>query len=210
MNLILTSNFPSEGNELVFEHLKTVRPESRVLVIPPGGDAPQDALSKVSESFRHHGFVADIHARAERLSAYDIIYLTGGNPLVFQQNIKRTGLAQPLGEFLEDGGVLVGASGGAMELTLNVSLFRLVAESLEDTLQTRDQYNGLGFASYEVLPHLNRFDDAFKSKVREYSQAIPHEIIALNDGAAIIHTSPHSFHPIGSAVRIRGGSLSEL
>ena len=68
-------------------------------------------------------------------------------------------------EFLADGGLIVGASGGSMQLTKNVSLFRLLTESLEEVFANRDEYEGLGFAGYEILPHLNGLDILFLEAV---------------------------------------------
>ncbi len=82
-------------------------------------------------------------------------------------------------QFLADGGLIVGASGGSMQLTKNVSLFRLLTESLEEVFANRDEYEGLGFAGYEILPHLNRLDTSFLETVQRYSERVTHDVIAL-------------------------------
>jgi hypothetical protein len=59
----------------------------------------------------------------------------------FRQNIIRAGLAPPLRQCLAAGRLILAASGGSMQLTRNVSLFRLVNEPLGAVLlHDGDQY----------------------------------------------------------------------
>ena len=118
-------------------------------------------------TFKSHGFsnleYCDIdeernEAQLDRLDEYDVIYLTGGDPIGFRRNILRAELPTRLQRCLAACRLIVGSSGGSMQLTRNVSLFRLVTEPVDDVLATRDDYDGLGFVEYEVLPHLNRHD----------------------------------------------------
>jgi hypothetical protein len=81
---------------------------------------------------------------------------------------------------------VVGASGGALQLTPNVSLFRLTAASVETVLAEREAFAALGMVEFELLPHLNRLDAGLLEAVRVYSQATPAEVVALADGAAVI------------------------
>lgn len=88
---------------------------------------------------------------------------------------------------MEDSRLVVAASGGAMQLTENVSLFRLQVSDASEVVADLTGHEGLGMVPYEILPHLNRHDDTFLERVRRYSNSIPHSILALADGAAIVY-----------------------
>lgn len=214
MKVILTSDFPSDGNEEVFSYLKTLNDDPRIAWIPPFTDTSRERFLNAREIFKSHGFhhlaYCDIDqevdpAQLEKLTGYDMVYLTGGDPLVFRRNILRSGLSDYLREFLQNDGVLVAASGGSMQLTKNLSLFRLHAASLEETLAARDELEALAIVDYELLPHYNRFGEDFIRKVRQYSGHVEHEIVALNDGAALIHTSRSEYHCLGEMIRFSHG-----
>jgi len=166
------------------------------------------------ELFEAHGFpdleYCDIDKEPDerqlaRLDRYDILYLTGGDPIGFRLSIQRVELPTRLRQFLADGGLIVGASGGSMQLTKNVSLFRLLTESLEEVFENRDEYEGLGFVGYEILPHLNRLDTSFLETVQRYSERVPHDVIALADGAAVVHNGDQNYRCIGQAKIFRRG-----
>ena len=97
-----------------------------------------------------------------------------------------------------------------MQLTTNVSLFRLLTGNIDEVVSTRDEFDGLGLVGYEILPHLNRHDDAFLEKVRQYSEFLPHDIVALDDGAAMISTDENDWRCFGRGVRYRRGVASAV
>ena len=144
------------------------------------------------------------------LDRYDIVYLTGGDPLLFRDNLRRSGLGLRLREFVAAGRLVVGASGGAMQLTANVSLFRLLSESVEHVVTTRSDFEALGLVDFELLPHLNRHDEAFLEKVRRYSELVPNDIVALADGAALMSGDDGVWRCSGGGARFRHGLRSEI
>lgn len=148
-------------------------------------------------------------AQLARLHEYDVIYLTGGDPPAFRENLVRSGVGSRLRECAELGCVLVGASAGAMQMTSNVSLFRLIESSVDEVVATLEGNAGLGLVNYELLPHFNRLDSEFLDKVRLYSERVPHDILAIPDGVALLH-SDTSFTWTAPVVRIRRGELAPL
>lgn len=144
------------------------------------------------------------------LDRFDVVYLTGGDPLIFRQNLRRSGLAKSLREFAADGRLIVGASGGAMQLTSNVSLYRLLSGGVEEVSAGRSECDGLGLVGYEILPHLNRHDAAFLEKVRQYSERVEHDIVALEDGAAVVADTAIHYKTLGTAARFRRGVQTPL
>jgi peptidase E len=141
---------------------------------------------------------------------YDVVYLTGGDPLLFRRNIRRSGLADQLRAFRASGRIIVGASGGAMQLTQNVSLFRLQSGSVDDVITAHDEFDGLGFVDAEILPHLDKHDAAFLEKVTKYSERIPHDVIAVADGGAVICDDEGPLRVFGEAQRFRKGVRSPI
>ena len=218
MKLILTSDFPAKGNDEIFRYLKTQHANPSIAWIPPFTDAARERFSKACEIFRSQGFpnlaYCDIDqemdpAQLENLGDYDVVYLTGGDPIIFRRQILRSGLSYYLRQFLQNDGVLIAASGGSMQLTKNLSLFRLHTASLSETLAARDEFEALSVVDYELLPHYNRFGEDFIAKVRQYSEHVDHEIVALNDGAALIHASSSEYDCIGTMIRFRNGKATE-
>lgn len=55
---------------------------------------------------------------------------------------------------------------------------------------------------YEVLPHLNRFNEPFLESVRRYAERAGIEVRALADGAAIIHRLDGEERFLGEVSRI--------
>lgn len=213
-NLILTSDFPSTPNQEVFDCMRRTSPCPRIAWIPPFTKIGRERFPAAQELFESYGFSGleycdiDEEPREEQfacLDEYDIIYLTGGDPIGFRDNILRAGLSSRLRQFLAPGRLIVGASGGSMQFTKNVSLFRLLSTTLEEVLAKRGDYEALGIVGYELLPHLNRCEPSFLETVRRYSERVDHDVIALADGTAVLHTSSDDYRCVGQAVRFRQG-----
>ena len=218
LNLVLTSVFPSTGNQAVWDRMKRGNPCPRIAWIPPFTAMGRERFPAACAQFEAQG-CADVvycdidegpdEAQLARLHEYDVVYLTGGDPIAFRSNILRAGLPSRLRECLAAGRMIVAASGGAMQLTRNVSLFRLLSAPLDEVCGQHAEHEALGLVDYEVLPHLNRFEPPFLETVRRYSERVTHDIIALADGAAVLHTG-HDYRSVGTAARFRNGVMSPL
>ena len=121
----------------------------------------------------------------------------------------RTGLSGRLRQCASLDRLIVAASGGALLLTPNVSLYRLQSESVESVLETRGRFEGMNAVPYEVLPHVDRWDEAFLERVTHYSAKVDNDIIALADGAALFPQTEHAFQYVGGVVRYRQGVREE-
>ena len=97
-----------------------------------------------------------------------------------------------------------------MQFTKNVSLFRLLTVTLGEVISTHGEYEALGVVGYEILPHLNRLEPSFVEIVRHYSEWVSHDIIALADGAAVIHTTGDEYRLVGQAARFRNGVMTVI
>jgi peptidase E len=97
-----------------------------------------------------------------------------------------------------------------MQLTKNVSLFRLLTKTLDEVVTTHGEYDALDIVGYEILPHLNRFEPSFVETIRQYSERVPHDIIALADGAAAIYTDSNDYRCTGNVLRFRNGAMKPI
>jgi peptidase E len=134
-------------------------------------------------------------------STNTIIYLTGGDPIGFRRNIVRAGLPARLRQYLTAGRLIVTASGGSMQLTKNVSLFRLLTTPVDEVLASRGEYEALSVVEYEILPHLNRYETSFLETIRRYSEGVANDVIGLADGAALLYTNCDDYKCVGQATR---------
>jgi peptidase E len=218
LNLVLTSDFPSTPNQVVLDRIRATAPRPRIAWVPPITGTGRDRFAAARQLFGAYALsdleYCDIdedvdQGQLARLDQFDVVYLTGGDPLAFRRNVVRSGLATRLVECLAAGRTVVAASGGAMQFTKNVSLFRLLGETLDDVAANRGECEGLGVVGYELLPHLNRFEPSFIETVRQYSRRVPHDVLALADGAAVVHAARDEFRAVGRVARFRNGAITE-
>jgi peptidase E len=219
LNIALTSDLPSTANQVVFDFMRNGRSCPRIAWVPPFTSMGRERFPAAQELFAAYGFsdleYCDIDEELNEeqlagLNQYDIIYLTGGDPIGFRRNILRAGLAARLRQCLEAGRLIVTASGGSMQLTKNVSLFRLLTCPLDEVLANRGAYEALSVVGYEILPHLNRFENSFLETVRRYSERVAHDVIALADGAALLHMDCDAYKCVGQVSRFRNGVITPI
>jgi dipeptidase E len=219
VNVVLTSDFPSTLIEGVVDRIQAAGPNPRVAWMCPSTAAGRARFPAAQAAFRSFGVsrleYCDIdeepdNAQLEQLDRYDIVYLSGGDPILFRQNLRQRHLAPMLAACVAAGRLVIAASGGAMQLTKNVSLVRLLSDDVDAVVGSHAEYDGLGLVDYELLPHLNRLDAAFLDKVCRYSELVSHDVVALDDGAAIIYSGGDDSRVLGRALRIRRGVTSVI
>lgn len=216
MNIALTSDLPSTANQTVFDLMRKGHRDPRIAWIAPFTSTGRQHFPIAQDQFAKYGFsnleYCDIDEEPNEmqlgvLDQYDIIYLTGGDPIGFRRNILRSGLSTRLQQALIAGCLIVAASGGSMQLTRNVSLYRLLTTSFEKVLVDRSEYDALGIVAYEILPHLNQPELSFLEKVRGYSEQVDHDVIGLADGAALLHINTDEYLCVGQVTRFRKGEV---
>jgi peptidase E len=214
VNLILTSDFPSHPTEGIVETIRAVARHPRVAWVAPASIIRRVRFLAARRIFRDLGIsdlaVVDLVPGRSRWLAndFDVVYLSGGHPLAFRAVLRKSGLLAELAAFARSGALIVGASGGAMQVTPNISLHRLLKYDVAEVVAGRAGHAGLGLVGFEFLPHLNRHDQVFVNRVRAYSEAVPHDIVGVDDGGAISVTTNGAVSVIGRAVRFRQGVVS--
>src|SRR5262245_3496097 len=145
MNVILTSDFPSSAHPNVVGRMRAAAPRPRIAWVAPdtaGGHTHFDhAATRFAELGFDHLEYCDIDEERDDvqlayLYEFDIVYLSGGDPLRFRFNMLRTGLSGRLRQCVTLDRLIVAASGGSLLLTPNVSLYRLQSESVDAVLDT--------------------------------------------------------------------------
>jgi len=219
LNIVLTSDLPSTPNQTVFALMRKKQPDPRIAWIAPFTSTGREHFPLAQVQFAAHGFsnleYCDIdedpnEGQLAILDHYDAIYLSGGDPIGFRRNILKSGLSTQLKGCLAAGCLVVAASGGAMQLTKNISLFLLLTSPLDRVLAERSEYAGLGLLECEMLPHINRLESSFLEKVRRYSEQIDHDVIGLADGAALIFENANGYVCDGQATRFRKGEVKPI
>jgi hypothetical protein len=195
MRLLLTSNFPRPGNHDAAAVLRSWGEREPFQWI--GLDA--DRYEQCRGEFSAYGLELRVHSAS--LGSPSRLFLAGGPPTQLF-----AAFAPALAATVDDSCMLAAASGGAMLCTSNLSLFRLKDVSATQAFNERDQYRGLGYCSFELLPHFDKHPKAFIDEVRRYSELVAGDIWCLPDGAAIAW-SESGAHPIGTARCMRKGEF---
>jgi hypothetical protein len=208
MRVMLSSNFPRPGHEAIGARLRLEGVE-RIHWL--AGSPDEQRYESACAEFAAHGFF-DVQAVAAGtldiggLSAADGLYFSGGDPLVFSAALARSTVAARLARLTEPW--LLGASGGAMQLTPNLSLFRLQQHSVTEVLRERHRFTALGIVAFEVLPHSDRHPASLLDAVRHYSEGVDNDIWCLADGAAVWQDANGPLSAIGDARCLRRGEFA--
>ncbi len=127
------------------------------------------------------------------LSFYAAIYLSGGNTFTFMDSARKRGLQVILEQYLENGGVLIGASAGSIMCTPSIELAKFGDENEIGMID----FLGFGFVDFEFHPH---FTDGQNERwnLAEYQRTHGREIYTCKDGAGI-HVSDSGIEAFGDA-----------
>ncbi|WP_226658081.1 Type 1 glutamine amidotransferase-like domain-containing protein [Guptibacillus hwajinpoensis] len=198
----------SPGNQrldsLLFEglDLKTIK----VGYIPSTEDKDKQYFQTKVQYYQNYGVTDilffDLYAdftslKIKELFQCDIIHLSAGNPIEFGNAIRNRSMDQVLLDYVQSGGIIVGVSGGAVLLGQSINLFHLFIGSAKKSSET------LKLVDFEFLPHYNRWNDAFKQEVKEYSERKKKKIYCANDGDGLM-VDGDSIRMIGN-VQVIGG-----
>ncbi|RIW38456.1 hypothetical protein D3H55_02665 [Bacillus salacetis] len=139
----------------------------------------------------------------------DAIHLSGGNPITFRDNLRRTGTDSLLVEYYRRGGTLIGVSGGAVQLGRSTALFDIFQQGLSSASQNWNELGTLNLVPFEFLPHYNRWSGSFRKSVEEYTEKTDALVYAADDGSGII-IQDEALNFIGSIKRIHKGVTEQM
>jgi len=85
----------------------------------------------------------------EDLSVYDFVFLTGGNTFYLAYRLKVTGFGELLKKYIEEGGIFLGSSAGAIVLMDEIGPYSVA----DDPKKAPEIVKPLGLINYAFLPH---------------------------------------------------------
>jgi peptidase E len=164
--LLLSNGFGDGPAKAAFDEayqgLARVKHKPRIIVIPSGIPLKQQGdsikrlmadLALLSSNLR----LLDLHQESiETLKSADVCVITGGNPYILLRLMRKRGFAI-LSKILNQGGLIVGSSGGAMVLGGDITLTPILNPSIKRP--GNFDLKGLGLFEENVFPHFNRFLD---------------------------------------------------
>jgi dipeptidase E len=118
----------------------------------------------------------------EKLKAYDLIYVSGGNTYMLRYEVRRSGFDNVIKELLDNGKVFAGFSAGALVAGISIA-----GVEMDDEPQFAEEVikEGLNLVPFVILPHVDNpeykdirltFRDLHKDK----------DIIELKDSQAVV------------------------
>ncbi len=93
------------------------------------------------------------------LADYDYIYVVGGNTFDLRRAMLETQFDEKLRRYLDDGGVYVGESAGAVVVGPSLRGFEIMDEA-----PTKPSWEGLGIIDTILVPHNDSIEDKFRGR----------------------------------------------
>lgn len=131
---------------------------------------------------------------------FGTIHLSGGNTFEFLNFINRRSFGETLKNHLQNGGLIIGVSAGAIVLTPNIGLAEL--PGADENLVGLKDMSGLGFVNFEFHPHFKSSDSEI---LQEYLKSTSSDIYISTDEDGVLVTSKE-IHCFGKAVKIQSQS----
>jgi dipeptidase E len=111
----------------------------------------------------------------------DAIHLSGGNTYYFLHWLRRRGMLEPLRQFAERGGILIGVSAGGILLTPEIGVSGLLGDR---PLAPEEDLSALGLVDFGFAPHLNTVRD--KKALHDYARQSARPLYGCRDGDGIL------------------------
>jgi len=190
------------------------KPSPRVGYIPSCADKTRKYFYENCKYYRKLGFEDFLYfdlddeyeaLKINELLSCDIVHLSAGDPIYFNHNIKRRNFVGVLQDFVDKGGILVGVSGGSLQLTKTVAIYKSFIGNLDDiTHEDIMGLSALNLVDFEFLPHYNRWNQDFIKAVKAYSAKFSSLIYACKDGDGIV-VNDNKIEFVGNIVKIENG-----
>jgi dipeptidase E len=114
----------------------------------------------------------------EEMLHYGTIYLSGGNTYIFMNDARKRRLYKLLRQHLNNGGLLVGASAGALMMTPTIDL----ADGFDENIFDLTDVKGFAFAPFEFHPH---YEEAHNQYLTTYTESRDTTVYICKDGDGI-------------------------
>lgn len=114
-------------------------------------------------------------------SAYDIIYMIGGNTFYLLKELREKNLDEKIIQAINNGVIYIGSSAGSIILGKTIE----TALPYDENWVNLVNFEGLKIVDGIIIPHANRKQDFIKEAKKKYSD----EIIELYDDCGIVINS---------------------
>jgi len=124
----------------------------------------------------------------EQLSSianFPIVHLSGGNTYVFVEALRRRGISAILTEVVDNNGLIIGVSAGAIALTQNIDTSAFCGDP---NIPALTDMSGMRFVDFCFLPHLGtHFEDTpdNRAKAQEFANATGKTLYVGRDSEGI-------------------------
>jgi dipeptidase E len=131
----------------------------------------------------------------------DAIHLSGGDTSYFLSNINKRKFDTRLKEYVNNGGVLIGISAGAIIMSEAIDIVNVMEESFDSSQDT----SGLGLVDFDICPHWDRgiYDINIYA---DYSKRKNKLVYLCSDGDGIIIDGERR-QLIGNIIKIEMGHI---
>lgn len=133
------------------------------------------------------------------LLSCDAIHLSGGNTYYFLYWLRRRRLIEPLRQYVEKGGVLVGVSAGSMLMSQDISICPLW---VNEPIEIETEFVSLGLVDFAFVPHWGSEKTPIPiSVIQNYSREHCIAVYICKDSGGII-VDDNDIRCIGDVFRI--------
>lgn len=179
MNIYLTSyGVDTRYKEYMnsYQDIIDVLKDKKVAIIPNAKLIDQDRTNSVvaKEELSKNNIesdIIDLDKTKLDIKNYEALYLSGGEPKNLMDSIINAGLYDDIKEFIDNGGIIIGQSAGAMIFNkeyLDTTTKKLLVMN-----------NGYDYADKIIVPHYNNLP-------KDILDNIPQDIIKIKDNDRLI------------------------
>ena len=179
MNIYLTSyGVDTRYNDYMDSYFDIINvlKGKKVAIIPNAKLVDQDRTnsSVAKEELNKNNIVAyiiDIDSVELDINDYDALYLSGGEPKHLMDSIINANLFNDIKNFIDNGGIIIGQSAGAMILCkdyYDTTTGNLLIMSI-----------GYNYSNKMIVPHYNNLPDDLKKQIKE-------DVLKINDNDKLI------------------------
>ncbi|MCF6139402.1 Type 1 glutamine amidotransferase-like domain-containing protein [Pseudalkalibacillus berkeleyi] len=187
--LIMLSSLDASIDQHLADHMKRMisKKGTKLGYVPSQYDETKYYFNKMRPHLERLGFEEFIYVDIDQafeqkyvksLETCDAIFLSGGNTYYFLNNLKNRGLISVLQRFVQNGGLLIGVSAGAMMMSHTIE----IAANLDPNDIALKDLDALNFIPFHFLPHY----DEEKHDIRKIVSELGAPVYTCKDGAGII------------------------
>lgn len=154
-----------------YEDIINVLNGKNVAIIPNAKLASQDRTTSIvaQEELVKNGIkskIIDLDKDKLNISEYGALYLSGGEPKNLMDSIINSNNYETIKEFIDDGGIIIGQSAGAMIFN------KMYLDTTTGDLLVMN--NGFDYYNKIIVPHYNNLP-------KELLDKIPNNVLKIND-----------------------------